>query len=71
MAVIHMVVAHNDIRLSEIKQNILDNNDTFQGVDAISTTNIAHILERHQVPTKQIYLVPLQREFVQVNTSSV
>ncbi|XP_058876771.1 uncharacterized protein LOC131731437 [Acipenser ruthenus] len=60
MAIVDMVVTQNDIRLRDIQQNILGNNETFQGAETISTTTIAHILKRHQISMKQIYLVPFQ-----------
>ncbi len=59
-AVVEMVRARNDIRLSEIKQAIEDN-DTFANVASISLPTIGHLLKRHQVSMKHIYLVPFER----------
>ncbi|KAK6323882.1 hypothetical protein J4Q44_G00062210, partial [Coregonus suidteri] len=56
-----MVRARNDIRLSEIKQAIEENNDTFANVASISLPTIARLLKRHQESMKYIYLVPFER----------
>ena len=60
-AVVEMVRARNDIRLSEIKQAIEENNDTFANVASISLPTVGRILKRHQVSMKHIYLVPFER----------
>ncbi|XP_055062950.2 uncharacterized protein [Misgurnus anguillicaudatus] len=56
-----MVRARNDIRLREIRQHILDNEDVFRKVEAISLQTIARVLKRHQVSLKQLYHVPFER----------
>ncbi|CAI5638173.1 unnamed protein product, partial [Oreochromis niloticus] len=61
LAVVEMVRARNDIRLSEIKQAIEKSNDTFANVPSISLPTIARLLKKHQVSMKQIYLVPFER----------
>ncbi|XP_039655489.1 uncharacterized protein LOC120558522 [Perca fluviatilis] len=61
LAVVEMVRARNDIRLSEIKQEIEENNDTFANVASISLPTVARLLKRHQVSMKHIYLVPFER----------
>ncbi len=77
----HAVVrARNDIRLTEIRQHILDNEDIFNNVGSISLPTIARILKRHQVSIKQLYHVPFERnadrvkqmrtEYVQVSSVS-
>lgn len=76
-AVVNMVRARNDIRLREIRQNILDDEDLFRNVEAISLPTIARVLKRHQVSLKQLYRVPFERnadrvkqlriEYVQTN----
>ncbi|XP_039907039.1 uncharacterized protein LOC120745897 [Simochromis diagramma] len=66
LAVVEMVRARNDIRLSEIKQAIENNNDTFANVPSISLPTIARLLKKHQVSMKQIYLVPFERNNVRV-----
>ena len=60
-AVVEMVRARNDIRLSEIKQAIEENNDTFANVASISLPTVGRLLKRHQVSMKHIYLVPFER----------
>ncbi len=79
-AVVNLVRARNDIRLTEIRQHILDNEDMFNNVGSISLTTIARILKRHQVSIKQLYHVPFERnadrvkqmrtEYVQVSSVS-
>ncbi|KAJ8410617.1 hypothetical protein AAFF_G00195210 [Aldrovandia affinis] len=46
---VNLVRARNDIRLTEIRQHILDNEDIFNNVEAISLLTIAHVLKRHQM----------------------
>ncbi|XP_051512028.1 uncharacterized protein LOC127416624 [Myxocyprinus asiaticus] len=65
-AVLEMVRARNDIRLSEIKQAIEENNDTFANVASISLPTVACLLKRHQVSMKHIYLVAFERNNYQV-----
>ncbi|XP_077088577.1 uncharacterized protein LOC143740323 [Siphateles boraxobius] len=60
-AVVDLVRARNDIRLTEIRQHILDNEDMFNNVGSISSPTIARILKRHQVSIKQLYHVPFER----------
>ncbi len=60
-AVVEMVRARNDIRLSEIKQAIEEDNDTFPNVASISIPTIGRLLKRHHVSMKHIYLVPFER----------
>ncbi len=60
-AVVEMVRARNDIRLSEIKQEIEEDNDTFPNVPSISIPTIGCLLKRHHVSMKHIYLVPFER----------
>ncbi|KAL3996900.1 E74-like factor 3 [Sarotherodon galilaeus] len=66
LAVVEMVRARNDIRLSELKQAIENSNDTFANVPSISLPTIARLLKKHQLSMKQIYLVPFERNNVQV-----
>ncbi|CAM4733732.1 unnamed protein product [Leuciscus chuanchicus] len=47
-ALVEMVRARNDIRLSEIKQAPEENNDTFANVASISLPTVGRILNRHQ-----------------------
>ncbi len=79
-AVVDLVRARNDIRLTEFRQHILDNEDMFNNVGSISLPTIARILKRHQVSIKQLYHVPFERnadrvkqmrtEYVQVSSVS-
>ncbi len=79
-AVVDLVRARNDIRLTEIRQHILDNEDMFNNVGSIRFPTIARILKRHQVSIKQLYHVPFERnadrgkqmrtEYVQVSSVS-
>lgn len=46
-AVVDLVRASNDIRLTEIRQHILDNEDMFNNVGSISLPTIARILKKH------------------------
>ncbi len=79
-AVVDLVRARNDIRLTEIRQHFLDNEDMFNNVGSISLPTIARILKRHQVSIKQLYHVPFERnadrvkqmrtEYVQVSSVS-
>jgi hypothetical protein len=56
-AVVEMVRARIDIRLSEIKQAIEENDDTFANVASISLPTIVCLLKRHQFSMKNIDLV--------------
>ena len=56
-----VVRARNDIRLSEIKQAIEENDYTFGNVASIILTTINRLSKRHQVSMKHIYLVPFER----------
>ncbi|KAM9419872.1 uncharacterized protein ACWYII_022746 [Salvelinus alpinus] len=60
-AVVDMVRARNDIRLYEIKQAIEENDDPLANVTSISLPTMAHLLKRHQVSMKHIYLMPFER----------
>jgi hypothetical protein len=61
-AVVEKVRARNDIRLSEIKQAIKENDDTFANLASISLPTISRLLKRHQVSMKHIYLVPFETQ---------
>ncbi len=73
-AVVDLVRARNDIRLTEIRQHILDNEDMFNNVGSISLPTIARILKRHQVSIKQLYhadrVKQMRTEYVQVSSVS-
>lgn len=60
-AVVNLVWARNDIRLTGIRQHILDNDHLFNNVEAISLQTIVHMLKRHQVSLKHLYHVPFER----------
>ncbi|KAF5894113.1 uncharacterized protein DAT39_016172, partial [Clarias magur] len=59
LAVVEMVRARNDIRLSEINQANENSN-----VPSVSLPTIARLLKKHQVSVKQIYSVPFERSNV-------
>ena len=58
--VVNLVQTRNYIRLREIQQHILDNDDMFNNVEAINLQTIARILKRHKVSLKQLYCVPFE-----------
>ena len=53
--------ARNDIRLSEIKQAIEENDDTFAIEAFMGIPTIARLLKTHQASMKHMYLVPYER----------
>jgi len=62
-AVVDLVWARNDTRLTEICQYILDNEDMFNNVGSIlSLPTIARILKRRQVSLKQLYHVSFEMQ---------
>ncbi len=60
-AVVEIVRARSDIRLSEIKQAIEEDNDTFPNVASIGLPTIGRLLKRKHVSMKHIYLGPFER----------
>lgn len=60
-AMINMVLANNAIRIREIRENILNDDNIFNNINAVSLSTIQRILQRHQVTMKQIYKVPFER----------
>lgn len=56
-----MVVVNNAIKLQEIQDRVLADNDIFENVNSVSTTTIARVLQKHQVTMKQLYTVPFER----------
>lgn len=56
-----MVVVNNAIKLREIQDRVLADNDIFENVNSVSTTTIARVLKKHQVTMKQLYTVPFER----------
>src|SRR4029434_3139751 len=61
--IINMVLANNAIRLREIKANIIGDHAIFNNVHQVSQSTLAHILKRHQVKIKQLYLYCIFRSF--------
>ena len=51
-AVVNLVRARNDICLTEIQQHILDIDDMFNNVKAISLLTMSRMLKRQQVSLK-------------------
>ncbi|KAL1249194.1 hypothetical protein QQF64_020199 [Cirrhinus molitorella] len=70
-AVVNMVRVRNDIRLAEIRHHILDNDDVFRNVEAISLSTIARVLKINQVSLKQLYHVPFERNTDRVKQSVI
>ncbi|KAL6477133.1 hypothetical protein MHYP_G00156320 [Metynnis hypsauchen] len=60
-AICAMVIANNAIRLREIQQAIIQDNDAFQNILSVSISTIDRVLKRHQMSMKQLYKVPFQR----------
>lgn len=56
-----MVTANNAIRLREIQQSIIQDNNVFQHIESVSISTIDRVLKRHQMTMKQLYKVPFQR----------
>ena len=60
-AIVDIVVVNNAIKLREIQDRVLADNDIFENVNSVSTTTIARVLKKHQVTMKQLYTVPFER----------
>ena len=56
-----MVVANNAIRLREIKEAVLADQGTFVNVNSVSVATIGRVVKRNLVATKQLYMIPFQR----------
>src|SRR4029434_3604180 len=54
--IINMVLANNAIRLREIQANIIGDHAIFNNVHQVSQSTLAHLLKRHQVKMKPLYL---------------
>ena len=49
-----MVVVNNAIKLREIQDRVLADNDIFENVNSVSTTTIARVLKKHQVDNETV-----------------
>lgn len=56
-----MVIANNAIRLREIQSAIIEDNNVFENIQAVSISTIDRVLKRHQMSMKQLYRVPFER----------
>lgn len=61
-AIVKRVLANNAIRLREIRESILANNDVFANIHSVRISRIDRILNKHSVSVKQTYKVPFQRK---------
>jgi len=74
-----MVIANNVICLREIQRRLIEDNQQFRGINAISLSTIDRILRKHRFRMKQAYCVPFERnsvkdqhlEYVQVRVCTV
>lgn len=66
-----MVVVNNAIKLREIQDRVLADNDIFENVNSVSTTTIARVLKKHQVTMKQLYTVPFERNSERVKEQKI
>ncbi len=72
-----MVIANNSIRLREIQNAIINDNNVFANINSVSISTIDRVLKIHQMNMKQLYKVPFERnservkelgyQYVQVN----
>lgn len=56
-----MVLANNAIKLKEIQQAVIQDNNVFQTIRSVSISTMDRVLKRHQMSMKQLYKVPFQR----------
>ncbi|KAJ8334625.1 hypothetical protein SKAU_G00402640 [Synaphobranchus kaupii] len=56
-----MVLANNEMRLREVQTRVIQDNDIFNNINAVSLATINRVLHRHQVTVKQLYTVPFER----------
>ncbi|KAI4881981.1 hypothetical protein NFI96_007649 [Prochilodus magdalenae] len=57
----YLTGSNNAIRLMEIQQAIIQDNNVFQNIQSVSTSTIDRGLKCHQMSMKQLYKVPFQR----------
>lgn len=58
-----MLVANNEIKLKEIQVRVLEDDEVFGTINAISvTTNSGSTLSKHQIHMKQLYKVPFKEQ---------
>lgn len=61
LAIVAMVVANNEIKLKEIQARVLEDDEVFGTINAISVTSISRTLSKHRIRMKQLYTVPFER----------
>lgn len=59
--IVNMVIANNSIRLREIQQRIIEDDNTFQNIHNVSISVLCRVLARNRIRMKQIYRVPFER----------
>ncbi|XP_049444492.1 uncharacterized protein LOC125896168 [Epinephelus fuscoguttatus] len=57
----NIVTTNNAITLRQIRTKILQDDNIFQNINAISISTIARVLNKHQMTMKQLYRVPFER----------
>ncbi|KAJ8365154.1 hypothetical protein SKAU_G00139850, partial [Synaphobranchus kaupii] len=58
---VNMIIANNAIRLREIQQWVIEDQQVFRGIDAINISTIDRILRKNRLRMKQAYRVPFER----------
>ncbi|KAM4581429.1 uncharacterized protein PAE49_005983 isoform 1-T1 [Odontesthes bonariensis] len=66
LAIVNLVRANNAIRLHQLQQQIIADEEVFNNVNRVSITTIRRILVKHNMTMKQLYRVPFQRNSVRV-----
>ncbi|XP_044049674.1 uncharacterized protein LOC122875034 [Siniperca chuatsi] len=59
--IVNMVIANNSIRLREIQQRIIEDDNTFQNIHNVSISVLSRVLARNRNRMKQICRVPFER----------
>ncbi|KAK1167267.1 hypothetical protein AOXY_G11979 [Acipenser oxyrinchus oxyrinchus] len=65
-AIVDMVIQNNVIRLKNIQQRIIQDNDVFTNIHHGSLATIDHVLKRNAIRMKQVYRVPFERNSARV-----
>lgn len=65
-AVVDMVIQNNAIRLKDIQQKIIQDNEVFHNIQHCSLATIDRVLKRKAISMKQVYKVPYERNSARV-----